>query len=315
MYLGNYHHGSGKDAHEPDLDEVVKRAKLAGVTGMLITGTNLEDSRVAVELARRFHNPTTDMTALCTVGCHPTRCSEFESFRAGPAAYYEGLQQLVEEHHHQRPAGGGVVAAIGECGLDYDRLHFCPADVQKVYFEKQFALAEQFHLPMFLHNRNTQGDFVEMVRRNRDRFPGGVVHSFTDSTEELRALLDLDLYIGVNGCSLKTTENLETVKKIPLDRLLLETDAPYCEIKNTHASKQLWTQQGSGSSVSETVLKQFPSVKKEKFTKGAMVKGRNEPCTMIEILEAVYWIRRDEVENMNELAQIVEANTKRLFTL
>jgi len=81
---------------------------------------------------------------------------------------------------------------------------------------------------MYLHNRNTGSDFYDIVRKNRDRFSTGVVHSFTGGVEEVKQIVELDLYIGINGCSFKTQENLETLKAIPLDRIMLETDAPYC---------------------------------------------------------------------------------------
>jgi TatD DNase family protein len=65
---------------------------------------------------------------------------------------------------------------------------------------------------MYLHSRSTRGDFARIVRENRHKFPTGVVHSFTGDVEELKELLDMGLYIGVNGCSLKTEENLQMVK-------------------------------------------------------------------------------------------------------
>jgi TatD DNase family protein len=89
---------------------------------------------------------------------------------------------------------------------------------------------------MYLHCRNTGGDFWQLVEKNRARFPGGVVHSFTGGKDELERALSLDLYVGLNGCSLKSEENLEIAKLVPLDRLMIETDSPYCEIRNTHAS-------------------------------------------------------------------------------
>lgn len=78
----------------------------------------------------------------------------------------------------------------------------------------------------------------------------------------------MGLYIGVNGCSLKTEENIEVVKNIPLDRILLETDAPYCDIRNTHAS-------------SKFIKTKFDKVKKEKMKKGLICKDRNEPCMIV----------------------------------
>lgn len=202
-----------------------------------------------------------------TVGCHPTRCSEFEEHPGGPEVYYQELLKLVQSKS---------VIAIGECGLDYDRLQFCSKEVQKKYFEKQFDLAEKTNLPMFLHNRNTGQDFYDMIKANRHRFKNGVVHSFTGSMEEMKMLVELDLYIGVNGCSLKTEENLEVVKEIPENKLMIETDAPWCDIRPTHASyKHL-----QHLSKEEIDLYSPTSKKKEKFEMGLMVKSRNEPCTV-----------------------------------
>jgi hypothetical protein len=76
---------------------------------------------------------------------------------------------------------------------------------------------------MYLHSRNCKADFVRLVRENRHKFSTAVVHSYTGDEEELNALLEMGLYIGVNGCSLKTLANIEVVKKIPLDRIMLES--------------------------------------------------------------------------------------------
>lgn len=89
---------------------------------------------------------------------------------------------------------------------------------------------------MYLHSRATGNEFVDIVRANRSRFPGGVVHSFTGTMDEMQQILDLDLFIGINGCSLKTEENLDVVRAIPMERMMVETDCPYCDIRNTHAS-------------------------------------------------------------------------------
>lgn len=89
---------------------------------------------------------------------------------------------------------------------------------------------------MYLHSRSTGTDFVDVIRRNRHRFPTGVVHSFTGTMEEMQQICEMDLFIGINGCSMKTEENCEIVKAIPLERMMVETDCPYCDIRNSHAS-------------------------------------------------------------------------------
>ncbi|KAL7333956.1 hypothetical protein PS15p_202792 [Mucor circinelloides] len=293
MYRGLYR---GKQAHADDLALVLKRAREGGVEKIIITGTNLEESKEAIEAIQT--NDQAEGFLYSTVGCHPTRCSEFEEHKDGPQAYYDELLKLA--------TSSKSVVAIGECGLDYDRLHFCDKETQKKYFAVQFDLAEKTQLPMFLHNRNTGNDFLELVKANRHKFKHGVVHSFTGSLEEMKMLVDLDLYIGVNGCSMKTAENLEVVKAIPQDRLMIETDAPWCDIRPTHASY------AHMKNVSPEEMKVYspPSKKKEKFEMGCMVKSRNEPCTMGLVLHAVASIRNvDPIE----LSEIIWKNTCTVF--
>ncbi|CAM0139857.1 unnamed protein product [Umbelopsis sp. WA50703] len=278
-----------------DFDLVMERARKAGVERMMITGGSLSESKEALKLAE------TDEHLYTTVGCHPTRCNEFETHKAGPDHYYEELKKLIKDHSLSHK-----VVAIGECGLDYDRTHFCPIDIQKKYFLRQFDLAEETGLPMFLHSRNTGSDFNDIIRANRTRFKGGVVHSFTGTMQEMTDLVELGLFIGINGCSLKTEENIEVVRAIPEDKLMLETDAPWCEIRSTHASFKYW------KNVDESIQKLYapPSKKKEKFERGFMVKSRNEPCAMGQVLYVVAAIRGLEPQ---ELAEKVWKNTCQVF--
>jgi TatD DNase family protein len=348
VFRGKYR---GKQMHVDDFDAVLARGKKAGMTTMLITGTNLSESREAVAMARKYG-------LYCTVGCHPTRCNEFLTKAASPEAYYAALDKLITENRD-------VVRAVGECGLDYDRTHFCPADVQRRFFPLHFQLAAKHQLPMFLHNRNTGEDFSAVMREHADIVSqcSGVVHSFTGDVGELRALLKLGLYIGVNGCSLKTDENLRAVSEIPLDRLMLETDGPWCELRPTHASHALrWPRAPTtvpaaaagppGAAVvgSSKKKQQQPAPKKgqavtqaastdprvakfsalatdllplavetvkgpEKFKPGCTVRGRCEPCNITDVFEVVYALRASEVEGPVQLADLVHATTERVFRL
>ncbi|XP_050228135.1 uncharacterized protein LOC126677517 [Mercurialis annua] len=284
MFKGIY---NGKQCHVADIATVLSRAWSAGVDRIIVTGGSLEESKNALAIAE------TDGRLFCTVGVHPTRCKEFEESE-DPEQHFQALLSLAREGIQK-----GKVVAIGECGLDYDRLQFCPSDIQKKYFEKQFELAHATKLPMFLHMRAAAQDFCEIMERNNDRFSAGVAHSFTGSAEDRDKLLLLkNMYIGVNGCSLKTSENLDVVKGIPIERMMIETDSPYCEIKNTHAGIKF-------------VKSAWPSKKKEKYDQDCTVKGRNEPCLVRQVLEVVAGCKG--VDDMDHLSRTIYHNTCKVF--
>ncbi|TYH90629.1 hypothetical protein ES332_A13G062100v1 [Gossypium tomentosum] len=277
MFKGIY---NGKQHHVSDIATVLSRAWNAGVDRIIVTGGSLEESKEALAIAE------TDGRLFCTVGVHPTRCKEFEE-SGGPKKHFQALLALAKEGIQK-----GKVVAIGECGLDYDRLHFFPPEVQKKYFEKQFELAYATKLPMFLHMRAAAEDFCEIMERNINKFTGGVTHSFTGSAEDRDKLLSFhNMYIGVNGCSLKMAENLDVVRGIPVERMMIETDSPYCEIKSTHAGinfvKSLW-----------------PSKKKEKYDKECLVKGRNEPCLVLVKATIERYKKASDSSNTGSVAEV-----------
>lgn len=280
VFQGIYH---GKKAHENDMENVLSRAEAVGIKKMIITVGQLVEFQSALAMCE------TNPMFYTTVGCHPTRCGEFEK-SGRPEDYYQDLLKVALENKDK-------VVAIGECGLDYDREHFCPRETQKKYFEKQFELAGETKLPMFLHMRNAGSDFVDIFKQHRDNIVGGVAHCFTGTVAEARELMDLGLYIGITGCSLKTSENLEVLKTIPSEYLMIETDAPWCEMRNTHAG-------------SKFVNTQFPTKKKDKWVSNCCVKSRNEPCHIIQVLEVMAGARE---EDPIELAEIIYENTEKLF--
>lgn len=229
-----------------------------------------------------------------TVGVHPTRCNEFEAHPEGPEAYMAALLTILKDG-----MSDGKIVAIGECGLDYDRLHFCPAETQRKWFEAQFGLAKMSQLPMFLHLRAATKDFMDIISKQNANFKTGVVHSFDGSLEELHhVLINEKLSIGINGCSLKTPENLQVMTQVPVKKLMLETDCPWCDIRPTHA--------GSGHIKTKREVKDR---KKHDVTK--VVKGRNEPCNIVQVLEVVAGVRG--VGDVAELAEQVYLNADAMF--
>nr|CAH7744086.1 unnamed protein product [Callosobruchus chinensis] len=282
MYSGIY---NGSQKHEPDLQHILQRSWAAGLCKMIITGGNLEESKKAVEL--------TDMDdrLYATVGCHPTRCTEFEGNETNPDDYLQKLKDTIAS----KP---GKVVAIGEFGLDYDRTQFCSKDTQKKYFEYQLKLTDYFKLPLFLHCRNAADDLYDILSKHNGL--EGVIHSFDGTSDEAKRFIDLGYHIGLNGCSLKTEENLAVVKTLPVERILFETDCPWCEIRPTHAGYKYIQKENL----------EMPSVKKEKWKPDHMVKSRNEPCNIRHVLDIVSAVRN---ENPDELCDKVYQNTLALF--
>ncbi|GMF12194.1 unnamed protein product [Phytophthora lilii] len=198
--------------HVPTL---MQRAAAAGVKEMLVPGATIEESQRAIELCKL--HPT---KLFPTAGVHPYNA------RAMPMQQelttLRGLMDLEE------------VRAVGECGLDYSP-SFPEAEFQKKWFAEQLKMACQLKKPLFLHERLAHDDFIKLIdeatAKSNGYFPPAVVHCFTGTEEELKAYIARgdDWYIGITGFIFKKQGAAlkEMVKHVPLDRLVLETDAPY----------------------------------------------------------------------------------------
>jgi TatD DNase family protein len=249
------------DSFDPDRTAVLERAAAAGVRRLIVTGTSVTASMQAAALCDAHPG-----SLYATAGIHPHHARDFD-LHSGNA-----LRALL---------ANPVFVAVGECGLDYFR-DFSPRDAQRAAFEAQLALAAEARKPVFLHEREAHADFVSHLTAMRPALIGGVAHCFTGGRAELEAYLDLELHIGVTGwvCDERRGQPLrEAVPHIPLDRLLLETDAPYL------------------------LPRDLPAPPRNR---------RNEPAHLAHVLVRVAELMR---RSSDEVAAAATANAERLFAL
>ena len=213
---------------DADRDEVVRRAAAAGVDGIVLTGTSVASSRAAAAYASRHSggvesagessdDPIPRLYA--TAGVHPHDATAVE------AGWDRKIASLAER---------AEVVAIGETGLDYYR-NFSPRDEQRLVFRRQIELAVQLNMPLFVHDRDSEGDTRRILSDYRDDLRACVIHCFTGTADDLEGYLDDGYYIGVTGwiCDERRGRQLmELVPQIPAEKLLVETDAPYLLPRN-----------------------------------------------------------------------------------
>ena len=192
---------------DADLDVVIRRARDAGVVAILAVGYDVPTSERAVEIASAKEQ------IYATAGIHPNESS------AASEADWARIQELLRSPK---------VVAVGETGLDYYRDR-SPAQVQRRAFERQIRLAEELDLPIVVHSRNAVRECLDMLSDVGVPPKGGVMHSLEGGPDDAAAAIEMGLHVSANGMATwKNRGDLrEMLKAAPLDRLLLETDAPY----------------------------------------------------------------------------------------
>jgi len=193
----------------PHVDDILNQCLDANVNHIVVTGTSIEESKAAIKLAQDY-----PLQLSATSGIHPHDAKEWNT---------DTLDILNELIAHQE------VKAVGETGLDFNR-NYSPKAAQIVAFEQQIELAIQHNKPLFLHQRDAHDTLFQLLKNRRGYLPKVVIHCFTDNIKALFDYLDEDFYIGITGwvCDPKRGQELQSlVPNIPLNRLMIESDAPY----------------------------------------------------------------------------------------
>ncbi|WP_312301951.1 TatD family hydrolase [Chryseobacterium sp.] len=195
-------------------EEIINRALDNGVDHMILTGTNVRGSKESAEIAGEYPD-----ILFSTAGIHPHDAKSFtrESINE--------LRKLLKQDQ---------VISVGECGLDFDR-NFSPRPVQEKCYKAQLELAIEVDKPLFLHERSAFRKFNDITDEYLSKLPEAVVHCFTGTLEEAKIYLDKGFYLGFTGAisDEKRFKHLEDViKYVPLDRMMIETDAPFMLPKN-----------------------------------------------------------------------------------
>lgn len=204
--------------YENDLEEVIKKAKKAGVNKIINIGTSTETSRKAIELSKKYEG------LYASVGIHPHHADKLE----------DGWEKILEELAKKEK-----VVSIGETGMDYFRYksngvtnHY----IQEELFVKQIEIANRLNLPLQIHNRQAGEDILNIIYKHKSLLldTPGVFHCFSGNLEFLKKVLALNFYIGFDGnitykgiARGETTSLSELIKETPLDRIITETDAPF----------------------------------------------------------------------------------------
>lgn len=238
-----------------DREDVLERARKSGVTKFINAGTSISSSLAGITLS------SVHPGIHPAVGVHPHEAYQLD------ASAIEALHQLA--------LSPGVIA-IGETGLDY-HYNFSLPEIQRTAFRHHIRLAREVKLPLIIHCRDAFGELIHILREEKGNEAGGVIHCFTGNCDEAERVIEMGFYIGITGIvTFKTaTTIIEVAKRLPLDHLLIETDAPYLA-PHPHRGK------------------------------------RNEPSLLIHIAEQIAKIKETTIDN---IIKTTTCNTEKLFHL
>ncbi len=223
MIIDTHSHLSFK-AYDNDRDEVIKRTQKQGVV-CIDVGTKYETSKRAVELAEKYEN------VFAAIGMHPIHIkTDLLKLKLDEEeGAFAPLGEEFDKEKYLKLAKSPKVVAVGEIGLDY---YYKPKsktkqeqfkEKQKQVFLQQLKLAEELNLPVIIHCRMAHKDVIEILKNKNAK---GVIHCFTGNWEEAKEYINLGFYLGINGIIFKLYSD-EVIKKVLLDKILVETDCPY----------------------------------------------------------------------------------------
>lgn len=192
------------DAFKDDAEKILNSLQAYGVCNVINVGADLESSKNSVNLSQNYD------FVCAAVGIHPYSANDL------PSDYLAQLENLCKKNK---------TVAIGEIGLDYHN-NSCPKETQIKVFQEQLELAAKLDLPVIIHSREAHEDTLKILKSYK---PSGVVHCFSGSLEMTKEIIKLKMHIGLGGVvTFKNAKHTQDVaKNIPLESLLLETDAPY----------------------------------------------------------------------------------------
>ncbi len=197
-----------------DANDIIQNAVEADVFQMILTGTSVRNSEESAQIAKKYPD-----TLYATAGIHPHDAKSFD------AQSISRLKKLLQLPH---------VVSVGECGLDFDR-DFSPRDIQEKCYQAQLELAIEVQKPLFLHERAAFERFIAVTEPYLDKLPKSVVHCFTGTLSEAKSYLDKGFYLGFTGAishSNRFAHLKEVLEIVPLERMMIETDAPFMLPKN-----------------------------------------------------------------------------------